>query len=263
MIEEEAEQLGPRAQVQLGIKMLAMILHRAAADAERTGNGLGIQPLQQQSRHLALAAGEARPPHAGDGLLHGRLEIGATRQCRTLCQQGGFLPPVLAAQRMHQRKQRLQPSQLVTAEGAALVEAPQKQHQGEAAAHRQDQPHLLLPAGGLIEVVAILGVEPPARHLRQCPDPGPQTLFQRLHKGILTEVAGEVAIEQQGPLVMQVVVEVDGALPHPEQQGAVERHLLLDQAHQRRRKGTAVQGIDYLGHAAGQGFCGEGLDHGC
>ncbi len=163
---------------------------------------------------------------------------------------------------MHQRKQRLQPGQLVTAEGAALVEAAEKQHQGEAAAHRQDQPHLLLPAGGLIEVVAILGVEPPARHLCQGPDPGPQALFQRLHKGILTEVAGEIAIEQQGPLVMQVVVEVDGALPYPEQQGTVECHLLLDQAHQRRRKGAAVQGIDHLSHAAGQGICGEGLGHG-
>ncbi len=163
---------------------------------------------------------------------------------------------------MYQRKQRLQPGQLVTAEGAALVESPQKQHQGETIPHRQDQPHLLLPAGGLIEMVAILGVEPTLGDLRQRPDPGLQTLFQRLHKGILTEVAGEVAIEQQRPLVVQVVIEINGARPHPEQQGAIERYLLLDEAHQRRRKGAAVQGIDHLGHAAGQGICGKSLDHG-
>ncbi len=144
--------------MQLGVEVLAVILHRAAADAERTGNGLGVEPLQQQSRHLTLSAGEACPPHAGDGLLHGRLEIGATRQCRTLGQQRGSLPPVLAAQRMYQRKQRLQPGQLVTTEGAALVEPPQKQHQGEPVPHRQDQSNLLLPASGLIEVVAILGI---------------------------------------------------------------------------------------------------------
>ncbi len=75
-------------------------------------------------------------------------------------------------------------------------------------------------------------------------------------------MAGEIAIEQQGPLMVQVVVEVDRALPHPEQQGTVERHLLLDQAHQRRRKGAAVQGIDHLGHAAGHGICGKSRDHG-
>jgi hypothetical protein len=57
VIEEEAEQLGPGVQVQLGVEVLAVILHRAAADAERTGNGLGIQPLQQQTRHLALPPG--------------------------------------------------------------------------------------------------------------------------------------------------------------------------------------------------------------
>ena len=57
MIEEEAEQLGPRAQMQLGVEVLAVILHRAAAAAARTGNGLGIQPLQQLTRHLALPPG--------------------------------------------------------------------------------------------------------------------------------------------------------------------------------------------------------------
>lgn len=75
-------------------------------------------------------------------------------------------------------------------------------------------------------------------------------------------MAGEVAIKQQGSLVAQVVVKIDGPLPHPEQQGAIKRHLLLDQAYQRPRKGAAVQGIDHLGHAAGQGICGEWLGHG-
>lgn len=110
--------------------------------------------------------------------------------------------------------------------------------------------------------MAIFGIEPPLGDLRQRPDAGRQALLQRLHKGILTEVAGEVAIKQQSPLMVEVVVEVDGPLPHPEQQGAIKRHLLLDQPHQRRRKGAAVQGIDYLGHAAGQGICGEWLGHG-
>ncbi len=152
---------------------------------------------------------------------------------------------------MHQREQLLQPRQLVTTEGTALVESPEKQHQRQSVPHRQDQPHLLLPAGGLIEVVAVFGIEPPLGDLRQGPDAGRQALLQRLHKGILTEVTGEVAVKQQSPLMIEVVVEVDGALPHPEQQGAIKRHLLLDQPHQRRRKGATVQGIDHLGHAAG------------
>ena len=111
-------------------------------------------------------------------------------------------------------------------------------------------------------MVVVFGIQPPLRHLRQGPYSGPQTLFQGLHKGILAEVAGEIAIKQQGPLVAQVVMEVDRALPHPEQQGAVERHLLLDEAHQGRRKGRAVQGIDDGGQALGQRVCGEGLVHG-
>ncbi|MNH09642.1 hypothetical protein D3C79_691030 [compost metagenome] len=163
---------------------------------------------------------------------------------------------------MHQREQGLQPGPLVRAQSLALVETTQKQHQGEPVTHRQDQPHLLLPAGGLIEVVAVFGIEPPLRHLRQGPDPGGEAVLERQHKGILAEVAGEVAIKQQGPLVAQVVMEVDRALPHPEQQGAVERHLLLDEAHQGRRKGRAVQGIDDGGQALGQRVCGEGLVHG-
>ena len=159
-----------------------MILHRAAADAECIGNGLGVEPLQQQSRHLTLAAGEACAPTLAMACSTVALRS-APPGSIGLWASSATLPPVLAAQRMDQRKQRLQPGQLVTAEGAAFVEPAQKQHQGEAAAHRQDQPYLLLPAGGLIEVVAILGVEPPARHLRQGPNPGPRPCSSACIKG--------------------------------------------------------------------------------
>ncbi len=215
MVQKESEQLGPRAESQLAIEMLAVILHRAAANPELHGNRLRIQPLQQQRRHLPLTPGEPIPPNTRHRLLHRDLEAGAIWQCRALGQQRLALPPLLTTERMHQREQLLQPRQLVTAEGTALVEPPQKQHQRQPVPHRQDQPHLLLPAGGLIEVVAIFGIEPPLGDLRQRPDASRQALFQRLHKGILTEVAGEVAVKQQSPLMVEVVVEVDGALPHP------------------------------------------------
>ena len=38
VIEEEAEQLGPGAEAQLAVEVLAVILHRAAADAEFGGD---------------------------------------------------------------------------------------------------------------------------------------------------------------------------------------------------------------------------------
>ncbi len=220
-------------------------------------NPCNSNPATWRSRRVSRS-----PPHTGDSLLHSPLEISAIWLNRAQGQQRLALPPLLTTERMYQREQLLKPCQLVTAESTALVESSKKQHQRQSVPHRQDHPHLLLPAGGLIEVVAIFGIEPPLGDLRQGPDAGRQALLQRLHKGILTEVAGEVAIKQQGPLMIEVVVEIDGPLPNPEQQGAIKRHLLLDQPHQRRRKSAAVQGIDHLGHTAGHGICGERLDHG-
>ncbi|MNG35142.1 hypothetical protein D3C84_1218120 [compost metagenome] len=56
----------------------------------------------------------------------------------------------------------------------------------------------------------------------------------------------------------QVVVEVDGTLANPEQQGAIEGDLLLDEPHQGGRKGAAVQGIDGIGQGAGERGVGHG-----
>ncbi|MNE70738.1 hypothetical protein D3C80_1665560 [compost metagenome] len=56
----------------------------------------------------------------------------------------------------------------------------------------------------------------------------------------------------------QVVIEIEGARPNPEQQGAVERHLALNEAHQRGREGAAVQGIDDGGQICGEGGAGHG-----
>ncbi|MNG23081.1 hypothetical protein D3C84_1076440 [compost metagenome] len=108
--------------------MLAVILHGAAADAEFGGDCLRVQPLQQQARHLPLPAGEALAPHAGDGLLHRRLQICTIGPGRVLGQQWYRLPPLLATQGMHQRKQRLQPGPFFRAQGLALVETTQKQN---------------------------------------------------------------------------------------------------------------------------------------
>ncbi len=138
-----------------------MILHSAAANPEFGCNRLGIQPLQQQLRHLPLAPGEPIPPHTCHRLFHCTLEAGAVRRRSALGQQRLALLPLLTTQRMYQRKQLLQPRQLALAQGAALVEAAEKQHQCQSVPHRQDQPHLLLPAGGLIEVMAIFRIEPP------------------------------------------------------------------------------------------------------
>lgn len=161
MVQKEIEQLGPRAEPQLAIEVLAVILHSAVANPERSGNRLGIQPLQQQLRHLPLPAGEPIAPYACHRLLHSTLEAGAVRLRSALGQQRLALLPLLTTQRMYQRKHPLQPCQLVTTEGTALVEATEKQHQRQSVPHRQDQPHLLLPAGGLIEVMAIFRIEPP------------------------------------------------------------------------------------------------------
>ena len=71
-------------------------------------------------------------------------------------------------------------------------------------------------------------------------------------------MAGEVAIKQQRPLMVQVVIEVNGALADSQQERAIEGHLLANEAHQGRRKGTAVQGLDHLGQVGNKRWVGAG-----
>ena len=55
VIEEEAEQLGLRAQVQLGVEVLAMILHRALGDAKVQRDRQAGMTAQDQQGNLGLS----------------------------------------------------------------------------------------------------------------------------------------------------------------------------------------------------------------
>ena len=127
------------------------------------------------------------------------LQVDATRPGRALRQPRRLLSPMLAAQGSAPAETaRLQPGQLVPAAGTALVEPTQSSIRVEPGAHPAGSAaHLLLPAGGLVEVVAILGVQPPRDTCARVQTPAPPEAPVRI-KGSRLEVAGEVAVEQRG-----------------------------------------------------------------